>query len=98
VVVGVMALISQNTRFIISAEERLLAAIAADNLMTAEMARRAVPGAGVEDGVVNIASYEFSYSKSVVDLSGDLAQIEFVVRSPHGEQNIARIMALKGER
>lgn len=95
VVVGVMGLIGQNTQFIVSAEERLLASVAADNLMTAELARRAPPDKSDEQGEIVIAGRTFVYTRRTVELGAGVVQLEYAVRAPDGEQTLARVSALK---
>lgn len=96
-VVSVMGLISQNTGFIVVAEERQLASIAADNLITEELARRATPGDGVEEGEIVIASRTFAYTRMVADTGLGAVRIEYAIRPLTSEQTLARASALKGQ-
>ena len=96
VVIGVMALVSQSAQFVISSEERLLASIAADNLMTEELAHRTTPSEGVEEGEVIIGGRTFVFRRSITPVDESIVQIEFSLRLATGEQNLARIFALKG--
>jgi len=95
VVLGVMALISQNTRYIISAEERLLASIVADNRLTEDLALLSTPSEGVEEGEVTLAGRDFIFIRTVSDFGAGV-QIEYVVKRSDGEQTLARVSALKG--
>lgn len=96
VVVSVMGLIGQNTRYIVSAEERMLASVAADNMLTEELVQLASPNETVEEGETTIASRTFVYRRSVIELGNGVAQIEYAVRRPGGDQTLARASALKG--
>ena len=98
VIVSVMALISQNTRYIITAEERLLAEVLADNLLTADLARRASPGEGVEQGEAQIASYAFVYTRRIATLNAGVLQIEYSVQRADNPQRLASAMALRRAR
>ena len=97
VVVGVMGLIGQNTNFIIAGEERMLAGVAADNLLTETLASRATPDEGETEGETAIGDRRYLYTETVIDLSGEAFQIEYAVRSPDSAQVLARASALKAE-
>lgn len=97
VVVSVMALIGQNTRYVMSAEERLLASIAADNLLTEDLARQALPNEGVEEGEIVIGARPFVYRRTVTELGGGVARIDYAVEVAGSEQTLARASALKGQ-
>ena len=95
VVVSVLALISQNTRFILSAEERLLASIAADNLLTMDLAASTPPGGGAAEGEIIVGSRTFLYSREAFEIGENAIQIEYAVRLPEHSQTLARSAALK---
>ena len=95
VVVSAMTLVSQNTRYMIYAEERLLAQIAADNLMAEAMAKRATPGTGQRDGTILIGDREFEYTVSAIEIGDRLIQIEYQVRREGNVQTLARANAVR---
>jgi len=97
VIVSVMALISQNTRYIITAEERLLAEVLADNLLTADLAHSASPGEGIEEGEARIASRTFVYQRRVAHINAGVVQIEYTIKPAERPQELASAMALRGE-
>ena len=95
VVSSVVALVGQNARFMTSAEDRLVAAIAADNLMTAELATRQAVQTGSTDGVIDIAGRRFVYTRRAIEASQRIFQIEFDVRREGETRTLARVSALK---
>lgn len=97
-IVGVMSLIGQNTRFVISSEDRLMAAIVVDNLLTEALARAENPEEGVEEEEISFAGRDFIYSRNTVRLTDFVFQVEFTVRAPGSQQTLARAMALRDTR
>ncbi|MEM8772952.1 MAG: type II secretion system minor pseudopilin GspI [Pseudomonadota bacterium] len=92
---SVMSLISQNAQYMLSAEERLLATIAADNLLTNDLAVLETPDAGESAGAVEIAGREFAYTRNVIEIGETAILIEYAVRRADGEQTLSRASALK---
>lgn len=94
-VVSVMALVGQNARFLISAEERLLGQIAIDNLLTEELARLETPRVGEERGAVTVAGRELVWIRTVTEIGASAVQIEYRTLREENGQTLARGAALK---
>jgi type II secretion system protein I len=95
ILLSVLTLVGQNAQYMLSAEERLLASIATDNLMTEELATQEVPRPGEEVGQVVLAERQFAYTRTVVEIGERAILIEYQIRREGGEQTLARATALK---
>ena len=94
-VVSILTLIGQNAQYMLTAEERLLASIAADNLLTNDLAILEVPEPGEESGVVTVAGREFGFLRVTRELGEETIVIEYRVASGVDGQTLARATALK---
>ncbi len=95
ILLSVLTLVGQNAQYMLSAEERLLASIATDNLVTEELARLESPRAGEEVGAAVVAGRQFAYTRTVVEVGERAVLIEYRVQREGGEQTLARATALK---
>ena len=95
---SILTLIGQNTRFIISAEEKTFASVAADNLMVEALAL-ATLDRGEETGDIEINGRRYSFVRRVEDSTAEeLAVVEIEVRSADGAQVLASATSLRRER
>ncbi len=97
VVASTLALLSQNARFMVAAQDRLMAEIAADNLMVQELATATSLSTGETTGAVTVAGRSFDFQRVVLDASENVVQIEYVIRRTGGTQPLARVAALKAQ-
>ncbi len=95
IALSVLVLTGQNAQYMLTAEEKLLASIAADNLLTNDLARREIPSAGETKGAVTIAERPFAFTRTVVEIGDRAILIDYEVRRGGGEQTLARVSALK---
>ncbi|MEM8936321.1 MAG: type II secretion system minor pseudopilin GspI [Pseudomonadota bacterium] len=93
--VSVLALLGQNAQYIVSAEQRLFARVAADNLLTEELARRAPPDTGGKIGKIVVSNHAFTYEQTVVEVGSAALFIEYSIQLEDAEQVIARASAVK---
>ncbi len=89
------ALLSQGANFAASERDRIAASIVADNLLTEELLRQAVPDLGEDDGETEISGRFFEWSKTVTDAGEDLRRIEYKVRLKGFAQTLARAQTVK---
>jgi len=94
-VLSVFVLMNQNSNYLLVAEERLLASIAVDNLLTNDLAVQEQFSAGVTSGEVSVGGYAFSYSRSVVEIGERGLLIQYQISMPSSEQTLARATAVK---
>lgn len=94
-VLSVLSLVGQNTQYMLTAEERLLASVAADNLLTNDLLLREVPAPGESDGEVTLAARDFEFTRSVIEIGERAVLIEYTVRRPGVAQTLSRASALK---
>ncbi|MEX0645898.1 MAG: type II secretion system minor pseudopilin GspI [Parvularculaceae bacterium] len=98
VAAAVLALISQNTRFSAAAEDRLLARVVLDNLMTEDLGRLAPLERGATGRETELGGRRWIIEKTVVEVTGGLVRIEIKVLDPVGRQTQASAVTLKAER
>lgn len=92
-----IALIGQNTRYIASAEDRLLAAIVADNA-TVEALSVAVLERGETETEIEFGGASWVYARKVIDPGVEgLSRIDIAVRRAGGTQTLARVTTLRAE-
>ena len=97
VVTSTLALISQNARFMIAAQDRMMAEIAADNLMVLELATQTRIQTGETAGETTVAGRPYEYQRIVLEANPGVFQIEFVLRRAGSPQPLARAAALKAQ-
>ncbi|MEM6413995.1 MAG: type II secretion system protein [Pseudomonadota bacterium] len=95
VILSVSALISQNARFMTEAQDRLLASIAAENLMVEEFANRATPTLGSTENPIDIGRRRFLYTRTAQSGSQGLVQIDLELRRNEDERVLARLSAVR---
>ena len=94
-VLSVLSLLGQNTQYMLTAEERLLASVAADNLLTNDLARRETPGPGETDGQIIVAERAFAFTRTIFEIGGQGVLIQYEVRRDGSEQTLSRVSAFK---
>lgn len=93
---GVLALISQNTRFVIAADDRLSASILADNIMVEQMVRSTPLEEGDETYERDYAGVTWVCTQTVTEVgAGGLLRIDLVVRPKGSSQTLATISTLR---
>ena len=95
IALSVLTLVGQNAQYMLTAEEKLLASIAADNLLTNDLVRRETPSPGETAGTITIAEQVFAYRRIVVEIGERAVAIDYEVRREGGEQVLSRASALK---
>jgi general secretion pathway protein I len=95
VAVSAYALLSQGANFAASERDRLAASVVADNLLVAELLRRAAPDLGEDTGEVEFSGRIFEWATTVTDSGESLRRIELVVRLQGSPQTLARIETVK---
>ena len=95
IALSVLTLVGQNAQYMLTAEEKLLASIAADNLLTNDLARQETPSAGETAGTITIAEQAFAYRRVVVEIGERAVAIDYELRREGGEQVLSRASALK---
>ena len=94
-VLSVMALMSQNAQYMLTAEEKLLASVAADNLLTNDLAVQETPQPGETAGEIVIAERPFEFTRTTIEMGERAVLIEYEIRRAGGEQTLSRASALK---
>lgn len=90
-----IALIGQNTRYIASAEDRMLASIIADNAMV-EALSLGVIELGETQTPIDFAGGRWSATRIVADSgAAGLVQVEIAVTRAGGAQTLSRVMTLR---
>lgn len=95
IALSVLTLVGQNAQYMLTAEEKLLASIAADNLLTNDLALRETPSAGERDGQITIADRPFAFRRIVVEIGERAVMIDYEIRRQDGEQVLSRASAMK---
>ncbi len=95
IALSVLTLVGQNAQYMLTAEEKLMASIAADNLLTNDLARRETPSAGLTEGSISIAELPFAFRRVVVEIGERAVMIDYEIRREGGEQVLSRASALK---
>jgi general secretion pathway protein I len=95
VAIAAYALLGQGANFAASERDRLAASIVADNLLTEELLRQAVPDLGEDTGEVEFAGRVFEWSSAVTDAGEELRRIEYKVHIQGFEQTLARVETIK---
>ncbi len=95
IALSVLILVGQNARYMLTAEEKLLASIAADNLLANDLARQETPSAGESVGSIAIAERPFAFRRVVVEIGERAVMIDYEIRREGGEQVLSRASALK---
>ena len=98
VAAAVLALISQNARFAAAAEDRVLAGMLVDNLMTEDLARLSPLERGESERNADFGERRWKIRKNIVDTGAGLIRIEIKVLDPVGRQVQASAVTLKAER
>ena len=95
VMASVLTLLSQNTQFMVIAEDRLMANILADNLMVEELLddRRLDIGSKAEQR--RFAGREFFYSRTALEVNAGVYQVRYEIRRGEEGQTLARVVALR---
>jgi general secretion pathway protein I len=98
VVSSVMALISQNTRFLATAEERLIAGVLLDNEMIETLARSTPLDLGEQEREAELGGRAWTIESAVVEAGVDgLISIQIEVRDAARRQVAASGMTLKAQ-
>lgn len=95
VVASVTGLIGQNARFAAAARDRLLASIAAENLMVLEFADAAAPQLGASEDVIAVGDQTFVYRRTARTVQAGLVQIDLEVRRDGETQTLARLSSVR---
>ncbi|MGF1543574.1 MAG: prepilin-type N-terminal cleavage/methylation domain-containing protein [Parvularculaceae bacterium] len=95
---SVLTLLSQNARFMIAAEDRLMAQIAAYNLAVVELARATRRAQGASEGVAVVGDRRFAFTRSAIEPRRGVLQIDYVVRRADGRQALANVSLLMATR
>jgi len=95
IALSVLTLVGQNAQYMLTAEEKLLASIAADNLLTIDLAMREVPSAGETVGGIAIAERPFAYRRVVIEIGEQAVMIDYEITRDGGTQVLSRASALK---
>jgi len=96
VVVALLALIGQNTRFAASLQERNLAGIAADNLMVEALVVPSALETGESDGEVSVGERTLGWRRVVGETGVDgVLRIEISVIDPASGQILARAATMR---
>lgn len=98
VVAAVISLISQNTRFVTAAEDRLLAGIAADNAMIERLASDAPLETGEETREIMVGARTFAVTEAVTETGAEgLLRVDITVLDATGRQSLAHAMTITAE-
>ena len=95
IALSVLTLVGQNAQYMLTAEEKLLASIAADNLLTNDLAVRQTPSAGESEGQITIAEQPFAFRRTVIEIGERAVMIDYEIRREDGEQVLSRASAMK---
>lgn len=95
IALSVLTLVGQNAQYMLTAEEKLLASIAADNLLTNDLARLETPSAGESEGAVSVAERSFAFKRTVVEIGANAVLIDYELSREGSAQTLARASALK---
>ncbi len=98
VAAAVLALISQNARFSAEAEDRLIAGMLVDNLMTENLARWSRLERGESEREAEFGGRRWIVKESIFEAAGGLVRIEVKILDPAGRQTQASAVTLKAER
>lgn len=98
VATGVLSLVGQNARFIVSAEERLAASILADNILVERLATTDPLEEGEETFEQQYAGRDWRCREVVTDIEGaGLVRIDLFVSAKASEQVLATVSTLKAK-
>lgn len=98
VATAILALISQNTRYVAAAENKLLAGMAADREIVEALARSIPPARGTEESAREFAGRSFWITRTVTELGVEkLIRIDIVVRDASGGQRLASATTIRAE-
>lgn len=92
---SVLTLIGQNAQYMLIAEERMLASVAADNLLIGDLAVAATPPSGFFEGETTLANRSFVFTRTVTEIGNNAVFIEYSLRNETSPQTLARVSALK---
>lgn len=96
VAAGALTLISQNSRFMISVEDRLAASVLADNLMVERLVSRAPYDEGEEEFDREFAGRAWRCDQRINNVpNSDLVRIEIDVRAMPSRQLLATVTTLQ---
>ncbi|MBI1392530.1 MAG: type II secretion system protein GspI [Alphaproteobacteria bacterium] len=96
VVSSILALLSQNARYLASAEDRFLAGVLVNNLMVEEMADAQTPESGSTEDETTFAGRQFIFVRTGLEVGQGVFQVTYEVRRADIGQTLARVSALKG--
>ncbi|MEO1251892.1 MAG: type II secretion system minor pseudopilin GspI [Pseudomonadota bacterium] len=96
-VLTVMTLTGQNAQYAARTEDRLLAQIAADNLLVADLAARRSPPVGDTGAAAEVFGRNFSYRRSVYDAGERAVLIQYEILGDDNESVLARVSAVRGK-
>lgn len=98
VAAAILALIAQNTRFVASTEEQMIAGLAADREMVELLARSAPLERGDEQGARELAGRTFVVMRTVTEIAIEgLVRIDVEIRDQSGRQVLASATTIKAE-
>jgi general secretion pathway protein I len=97
VAASVMTLVSQNARLTVNVEDRMLAGIVADNLMTEELLSQAPPETGETSGVRELAGRRFVFTRTGVEALEGVIRIDYRVARENEPQTLGEATALKAQ-
>lgn len=98
VATAILALISQNTRYVAAAEDKLVAGMAADREIVEALARSGPFERGVEESERDFAGRRFRVTRTVTELGVEkLFRIDIVVRDASGRQALATATTIRAE-
>lgn len=96
---ALLVLVGQNTRFSVDVEERLLASIVADNILTEALANPNVLDRGVEEQTITLGGRTWVANRIINETSIDgLINITIRVRREGIDQVRSEVSTLKTER
>lgn len=98
VATAVLALIGQNTRFAAASEDRLLAGMLLDNLMTEDLGRLSPLERGESEREAEFGGRRWLIERNVVEAVGGLVRIEIKILDHVGRQVQAHAVTLKAEK
>jgi general secretion pathway protein I len=98
VAAAILALISQNTRFVAAAEDKLIAGMAADREIVEALAGSGPFERGAEELEREFAGRRFRVTRTVTELGVEkLLRIDIVVRDAAGRQALASATTIRAE-
>ena len=96
VATGVLALVGQNSRFVVSAQDRMLASILADNIMVERLSTQQILEGGDESEEREFAGQIWSANETITAIEGaGMLRIDIEIRRSGSDQILASASTLK---